>query len=40
MSQGAYEVVKDTLGDGVTFRSVAMQPGGPQGSARSTGPRC
>ncbi|WP_321575400.1 molybdopterin molybdotransferase MoeA [Oerskovia douganii] len=31
VSQGAYEVVKDTLGDGVTFRSVAMQPGGPQG---------
>ncbi len=43
VSQGAYEVVKDVLGgaagDGgprptasrVTFRSVAMQPGGPQG---------
>ncbi|QDW64587.1 molybdopterin molybdotransferase MoeA [Oerskovia sp. KBS0722] len=31
VSQGAYEVVKDTLGDRVTFRSVAMQPGGPQG---------
>ena len=31
VSQGAYEVVKDTLGEGVTFRSVAMQPGGPQG---------
>lgn len=31
VSQGAYEVVKDTLGDGVTFRPVAMQPGGPQG---------
>ncbi len=31
VSQGAYEVVKDTLGDDVTFRSVAMQPGGPQG---------
>ncbi|MHA7132387.1 molybdopterin molybdotransferase MoeA [Oerskovia turbata] len=31
VSQGAYEVVKDTLGDDVAFRSVAMQPGGPQG---------
>ena len=31
VSQGAYEVVKDTLGEDVTFRSVAMQPGGPQG---------
>ncbi|MDF9878143.1 gephyrin-like molybdotransferase Glp [Cellulosimicrobium cellulans] len=32
VSQGAYEVVKDVLGEtGVTFRSVAMQPGGPQG---------
>ncbi|MFD4994437.1 gephyrin-like molybdotransferase Glp [Cellulosimicrobium cellulans] len=32
VSQGAYEVVKDVLGGaGVTFRSVAMQPGGPQG---------
>ncbi|MFB8227892.1 gephyrin-like molybdotransferase Glp [Cellulosimicrobium sp. NPDC055967] len=35
VSQGAYEVVKDVLGggasSGVTFRSVAMQPGGPQG---------
>ncbi|OLT53218.1 gephyrin-like molybdotransferase Glp [Cellulosimicrobium sp. CUA-896] len=40
VSQGAYEVVKDALGrrttgdgvgDGVDFRSVAMQPGGPQG---------
>lgn len=33
VSQGAYEVVKDLLATGgeVTFRSVAMQPGGPQG---------
>jgi molybdopterin molybdotransferase len=38
VSQGAYEVVKDVLaasdgpvGASVTFRSVAMQPGGPQG---------
>ncbi|WP_253181982.1 molybdenum cofactor synthesis domain-containing protein, partial [Cellulosimicrobium cellulans] len=40
VSQGAYEVVKDVLGagagsggpgGGVQFRSVAMQPGGPQG---------
>lgn len=30
VSQGAYEVVKDVLPD-VGFRSVAMQPGGPQG---------
>ncbi|WP_206074559.1 gephyrin-like molybdotransferase Glp [Antribacter gilvus] len=30
VSQGAYEVVKEALA-GVTFRSVAMQPGGPQG---------
>ncbi|MCP2263196.1 gephyrin-like molybdotransferase Glp [Promicromonospora thailandica] len=30
VSQGAYEVVKDALPE-VTFRSVAMQPGGPQG---------
>lgn len=45
VSQGAYEVVKDVLGrgtghgtgpgpDGVEFRSVAMQPGGPQGLGR------
>jgi molybdopterin molybdotransferase len=39
VSRGAYEVVKDVLGagagadpaGGVVFRSVAMQPGGPQG---------
>lgn len=32
VSEGAYEVVKDTLTDqGVTFTKVAMQPGGPQG---------
>ncbi|RXR28191.1 molybdopterin molybdenumtransferase MoeA [Oerskovia turbata] len=37
VSQGAYEVVKDTLGDGVTFRSVAMQPGGPQGFGTHNG---
>ena len=32
VSAGAYEVVKDALGDvGVRFGKVAMQPGGPQG---------
>ncbi|MCB7136596.1 molybdopterin molybdotransferase MoeA [Cellulosimicrobium marinum] len=32
VSKGAYEVVKDLLQDeGVRFRTVAMQPGGPQG---------
>jgi molybdopterin molybdotransferase len=33
VSAGAYEVVKEALADrGVTFRKVAMQPGGPQGA--------
>jgi len=36
VSQGAYEVVKDALPE-VTFRSVAMQPGGPQGLGRIAG---
>jgi molybdopterin molybdotransferase len=36
VSQGAYEVVKDALPE-VTFRSVAMQPGGPQGLGRVAG---
>ncbi|WP_369371310.1 gephyrin-like molybdotransferase Glp [Promicromonospora sp. Populi] len=36
VSQGAYEVVKDALPE-VTFRSVAMQPGGPQGLGRLDG---
>jgi molybdopterin molybdotransferase len=36
VSQGAYEVVKDALPE-VTFRSVAMQPGGPQGFGRIGG---
>lgn len=36
VSQGAYEVVKDALPE-VTFRSVAMQPGGPQGLGRIDG---
>ncbi|WP_369813652.1 molybdopterin-binding protein, partial [Frigoribacterium sp. RIT-PI-h] len=32
VSAGAYEVVRDAFeGSGVTFGSVAMQPGGPQG---------
>ncbi|GAA4723003.1 molybdopterin molybdotransferase [Promicromonospora umidemergens] len=36
VSQGAYEVVKEALPE-VTFRSVAMQPGGPQGLGRVGG---
>ncbi|MFI8525629.1 gephyrin-like molybdotransferase Glp [Promicromonospora sukumoe] len=36
VSQGAYEVVKDALPE-VVFRSVAMQPGGPQGFGRVDG---
>lgn len=36
VSQGAYEVVKDALPE-VAFRSVAMQPGGPQGLGRVAG---
>jgi molybdopterin molybdotransferase len=36
VSQGAYEVVKEALPD-VTFRPVAMQPGGPQGLGRVAG---
>ncbi len=36
VSQGAYEVVKDALPE-ITFRSVAMQPGGPQGLGRING---
>jgi molybdopterin molybdotransferase len=36
VSQGAYEVVKDALPE-ITFRSVAMQPGGPQGLGRVAG---
>lgn len=36
VSQGAYEVVKDALPE-VTFRSVAMQPGGPQGLGQFAG---
>lgn len=32
VSAGAYEVVKDSLGDEVEFVKVAMQPGMPQGS--------
>ncbi|CAN5256952.1 molybdopterin molybdotransferase MoeA [soil metagenome] len=35
VSAGAYEVVKDALGDGsVEFAKVAMQPGMPQGAGR------
>jgi molybdopterin molybdotransferase len=36
VSQGAYEVVKEALPE-VTFRSVALQPGGPQGLGRIAG---
>lgn len=38
VSAGAYEVVKDALSDaGVTFVSVAMQPGKPQGAGHVNG---
>ena len=37
VSAGAYEVVKDSLGDEVEFVKVAMQPGMPQGSGRVAG---
>ncbi|MFI5608371.1 gephyrin-like molybdotransferase Glp [Amycolatopsis sp. NPDC051903] len=38
VSAGAYEVVKDALtGQGVQFRKVAIQPGGPQGCGRWNG---
>ncbi|MET0900905.1 MAG: gephyrin-like molybdotransferase Glp [Mycobacterium sp.] len=38
VSAGAYEVVKDALGDGsVEFAKVAMQPGMPQGAGRVAG---
>ena len=37
VSAGAYEVVKDSLGDDVEFVKVAMQPGMPQGAGRLSG---
>jgi molybdopterin molybdotransferase len=37
VSAGAYEVVKDALGDEVQFVKVAMQPGMPQGAGRVAG---
>jgi molybdopterin molybdotransferase len=37
VSAGAYEVVKDSLGDEVEFTKVAMQPGMPQGAGRVGG---
>ncbi|RJQ86018.1 molybdopterin molybdotransferase MoeA [Amycolatopsis panacis] len=38
VSAGAYEVVKDALStQGVEFRKIAMQPGGPQGCGRWNG---
>lgn len=35
VSAGAYEVVKNTLGDVMSFTSVGMQPGKPQGFGRT-----
>ncbi|KQZ83457.1 molybdopterin biosynthesis protein [Microbacterium sp. Root166] len=35
VSAGAYEVVKNTLGDAMAFTKVRMQPGKPQGFGRS-----
>jgi molybdopterin molybdotransferase len=37
VSAGAYEVVKDTLGEEVEFVKVAMQPGMPQGAGSVAG---
>ena len=37
VSAGAYEVVKDALGDEVEFVKVAMQPGMPQGAGQVAG---
>lgn len=37
VSAGAYEVVKESLGDTVEFTKVAMQPGMPQGAGRVAG---
>jgi molybdopterin molybdotransferase len=37
VSAGAYEVVKDSLGEEVEFVKVAMQPGMPQGAGRFGG---
>lgn len=37
VSAGAYEVVKDSLGEEVEFVKVAMQPGMPQGCGRVAG---
>jgi molybdopterin molybdotransferase len=37
VSAGAYEVVKDSLGDEVDFVKVAMQPGMPQGAGSVNG---
>jgi molybdopterin molybdotransferase len=37
VSAGAYEVVKDSLGDEVEFVKVAMQPGMPQGAGHVAG---
>ncbi|MET4431084.1 MULTISPECIES: gephyrin-like molybdotransferase Glp [unclassified Mycolicibacterium] len=37
VSAGAYEVVKDSLGEEVEFAKVAMQPGMPQGAGRVAG---
>ncbi len=37
VSKGAYEVIRETVADDATFRTVAMQPGGPQGFGRVAG---
>lgn len=37
VSEGAYEVVKNTLGDLMRFERVRMQPGKPQGFGRTPG---
>jgi molybdopterin molybdotransferase len=37
VSAGAYEVVKDSLGDEVEFTKVSMQPGMPQGAGQVEG---
>ncbi|WP_411733602.1 gephyrin-like molybdotransferase Glp [Paeniglutamicibacter sp.] len=41
ISKGAFDVVKEVLGNhGIEFGSVAMQPGGPQGSGTLALPGC
>ncbi|WP_425709556.1 gephyrin-like molybdotransferase Glp [Georgenia sp. Z1491] len=40
MSQGAYEVVREALGQRLTLHEVAMQPGRPQGAGALDDDRC